>query len=120
MTGLGLVQPCQSLCRTVDHERDETQVTSVEEQGVTTLVAGLDTGRGIALLFSRVGKFLIGFYLWDGLVGIGDKLLTEIYDPLLDEISDSLRGIKFMYKKICCNVTIYRPGLDPPQTRSVR
>ena len=86
------------------------------ERGVTTLVAG----RGIALLFSRVGKFLIGFYLWDGLVGIGDKLLTEIYDPLLDEISDSLRGKKIMYKKIHCNVTLYRPGLDPPQTRSAR
>merc|ERR1719166_206709 len=28
--------------------------------------------------------------LWDGLGGIGDKLFTEIYNPLLDEISDSL------------------------------
>ena len=43
-----------------------------------------------AFLFTSVRKFLIGFYLWDALVGIGDKLLTEIYNPLLDEVSDSL------------------------------
>merc|ERR1712213_276820 len=30
--------------------------------------------------------------LWDGLVGVGDKLLTEIYNPLLDQVSDSLVG----------------------------